>query len=167
MMKLSEKNKQRLAAGIILIFFLLAYKCSSQIDRVHRYSKIPSIVTLLPSKPMKFNDGNQDTIYVSITADSIGIGDYDCKIFLFMPKYRDVSEYTLQIGFEDRTDLLLMPSTVIKKYNFAEFDLSPNEYTKLCSTKFDMVSFNRDTILEPCVNIKTKDFFIKFLAGLK
>jgi hypothetical protein len=84
-----------------------------------------------------------------------------------MPKSRNIKGYSLQIGFTDKTTLSLSPSTTISKYNFSEYEVDMEAYAKLQSTQFDMISFNKDTVMEPCVSIKTKDYFVKFLNELK
>lgn len=154
-------------ALICLLILLMAFGCFGQVSRLHRYSEAQNIVTLVPTIPMKFNDGNSDTIYVNISADSMGVGDYDVRVFMFMPDSRDVGGYVIQLYFEDGGHIFLEQSMYIPKYNYAEYDVSAKDYEQLSCKKFDVISFNKDMLMEPCTNIKTKDFFVKFCNSLK
>jgi hypothetical protein len=163
---MTEKTKQWIAAILFTLFFIIASLCSSQVQRIARHHD-KKIVTLLPEKPMKFNAGENDTIFVSILADSVGKSDYNVSVFMFMPKSKFNINYSIQIGFEDGSSIELYSSTSAIKYNFLEYEIDEEYWQKLKACKFDLISFNHDNIVEPCVNIRTKDYFIIFLNSLK
>lgn len=159
-----ERRLRIFTWGFILAFFFIAYKCSGQNIRIKRYSDNKTI-TILPKVPMKFNDGNNDTIYLSILADSLAKG-YDCRLFCFMPHNRDIKKYSVSIWTADGDFTALNPSNVIEQYNYAEYDLSASQ-TTMINQKVEMIAFDTQTTTEPCVDIKTAYFFVKFFAGLK
>lgn len=164
---MKEKAIRRLAAILFILFFLIAYKCTSQIERIKRYSSDPTITTFIPTTPMRFHMANDDTIFVSISADSLDEESIDIKIFMFMPLSLNVYDYGLEIGFINGKAIKLAHDLIIPRHNYAEYPLTQGELEWLRNTKFDYISFNKDGELNPCVNVKTKDFFCNFLQGLQ
>lgn len=165
-MKKSEKYKQRVIALLFLLFFFIAYKCTSQIERIKRYAADPTITTFIPTIPMRFHMANDDTIFVSISADSLDPEFTDIRIFMFMPLSLNVSDYGLEIGLVNGKAIKLTHDLIIPRHNYAEYPLTQSELEWLRNTKFDYISFNKEGELNPCVNVKTKDFFCNFLQRL-
>lgn len=161
-----EKFIRRIAAILFILFFLIAYKCTSQIERIKRYSSDPTITTFIPTTPMRFHMANDDTIFVSISADSLDEEYTDIKIFMFMPLSLNVSDYSLEIGLVNGKAIKLIHDLIIPHHNYAEYPLTELELEWLRNTKFDYISFNKEGESNPCVNIKTKDFFCNFLQRL-
>lgn len=151
---------------LVLLLLLLSTTCSSQIQRIKRYSADPSITTFIPESPMKFHMANDDTIYVSISADSLDSEFTDIKIFMFMPLSLKVQEYKLEIGLVNGKAINLTADYTLPQQNYSEFPLTQSELEWLRNTKFDYISFNKEGEVNPCVHIKTKDFFCTFLQGL-
>lgn len=162
---MKEKNKQRLFALVCVLILVVAAKCSAQLNRVNRYYNNPSITTLYPSHPMKFNTGSNDTLYVSITADSLG-GKYDYRLFAYFPESKPIKGYWIEIGFTNGTVSTFEPVFVSNRHNFAEFIIDSEDLIKLRMYRFDYISFNTKRIMEPCTAIKTKDYFVRFFQML-
>lgn len=163
----NEKRNRRLTAILFIIFFILVWECTGQVKRIKRYKNYPEITTILPVKAMKFNTGNNDTIYVSISADSVEADYYDIKLFVFFPKSKSIKDYSVEIGFPNGKWITLTADITVLKYNYSEYYISEDALERLQMMKFDYISFNKDTIVEPCVNIRTKDFFCNFLQHYK
>lgn len=143
-------------------FSLLTLFSFSQVVSIHRYNERPEIATKLPSMPMKFNMA-QDTIFVNIYADSLTSG-YDVKLFVHFPAFKSIQGYSLAIGFPDGSYETF--SQVIGNDHYAEFPVGSEAMKKLRNIRFDVISFETKGLSEPCVNIKTKDFFTNFLKTL-
>jgi len=92
---------------------------------------------------MKFSCGKTDTVYISVNNSNL--------IVNFSGEHHNWKSIT--IGFVDG-DQLVIPSD--------NCYFIPNK-TKLMTTKFDYISFDDKSASLACINIKTKDYFIKEL----
>lgn len=158
-MKLSEKNKQRIAAILFTLFFLIVYQCSGQ-KRIHRYPSYPEIVTLTPDKPMKFDGGNNDTIYLSILADSLDEYDYQYTLYCQFP--RSVNNFSIEIQYTNNTTQIFEPYRIVD--NYVELKINDG---KLAYLPLSAVIFYNNNVMQSCIRIKTKDYFINFLKQVR
>ena len=103
------------------------------------------------SAQMKFSCGKYDTIFVNISCKK------DCRLQVWCSGHIHSEWKSITIGFIDGDELV-----VSSKDNYLIPDTS-----KLASTKFDYIAFDEETKSKACVQIKTKDFFIKYLSSVK
>jgi hypothetical protein len=150
---------------VAVLLFFTCLECSGQVKRVKRYSERPDITTIVPTHCMKFGHIDNDTIYVSISADSSELG-YNVKLFMFMPRHKDVRDYSLEIGLAGKP-YLFDNGSILDDYNYIEYYLSDDIVKTLKTTPIDYISFNTGKWREPCYQIKTPDFFCKFLQLYK
>jgi hypothetical protein len=114
---------------------------------------------------MKFGHIDNDTIFVSISADSSELG-YNFKLFMFMPRHKDVRDYSLEIGLAGKT-LIFDNGSILDDYNYIEYYLSDDVLRLLKTSPIECISFNTGKWREPCYNIKTPLFFCNFLQPYK
>jgi len=107
---------------IMMVLFIICAECSGQ-TRTHRYTTDSNVVTITPDMPMKFNAGRNDTIFLSIFADSLSEG-YCFSIFMYFPKRIDIREYTLDIGIGGKTLTFESGLTIIEN-NYSNYIIDP------------------------------------------
>lgn len=160
-MKSKERLYRWIAAVICATFLIIAYKASGQINRLNRYVNNPEVVTLVPDGLMKFEHDDNDTIYLSILADSTYVTQY--ALFSFFPG--SVNNYMIEIGFTDNSFETFKATSI--KGNYAEFEIYPKQLDKLRSRPFDTISFINNNVLQTCIKVKTKNYFMDFLKQVR
>ena len=130
----NEFRNRRIALIICLLFLIVVYKCSGQVSS---------------TVPMKFSCGKNDTVYIYIASNS---DHSDAKLIVQCSKHQHKNWTGITIGFVDG-ELLELKSADC--YSISNID-------KLKSVKFDYLSFDEFLLSTACINIKTKDYFIKF-----
>jgi len=130
-----EKSNRGLVAIIAIIFLLIAYTCSSQ-------------------TPMKFSCGKFDTIYVSITQDTI-MGVYRLETSCTKHKHSEWKSITFGFVNGDMTEVFSEGGWVI---------MNPK---LLREVEFDYVSFDEQFFSTACINIRTKDYFTKYFSQVE
>lgn len=158
-MKISEKNKQRLIAILFLLFFFVLYQCSGQ-QRIHRYPNNPNITTLTPEEPMKFDGGDNDTIFLSILADSLGWKEYKYSLYCYFP--RAINNFSIELQYINNTSQIFTPERIIDGY--AEFKVSDG---KLAYLPLSAVIFYNNNVVQSCINVRTRNYFINFYKKVK
>jgi hypothetical protein len=130
-----EKSNQRaFALFCVLFLLLLAATCRSQ------SRDYPT--------PMKFSCGLKDTIYISIAEDEFS-GNY---LTVSCTKHNHTEWKSITLGFVDGDILEFFPDN---GWWVADVD-------KLSSVEFDYISFDEQYFSTACMEIKTKDYFIKY-----
>lgn len=98
---------------------------------------------------MKFNCGKKDTVYIGIKIDSLSTIP---MLNVRCTGHEHLEWKSITIGFENGEQLV-----VARNNSFFIFD----EYW-LRTTPFTYVLFDREEGSLGCLNIRTKDYFIKF-----
>lgn len=106
------------------------------------------------SAQMKFSCGKTDTIYVNIASDRLFS---NCRLLVSCSGHNHSEWQSITIGFID--------GDALEVYRDGGYLILNTE--KLSTTKFDYISFDEKDKSRACVNIKTKDFFIKYLSSVK
>lgn len=98
-----------------------------------------------------------DTLFVGLLKC-----DKEVRVFCKFPEGKNLEGYFFKINFPDGSFDLYQP--VYRNGSYAEFSVS--DVKKLSKQYFDYISFECAAVSEPCTNVKTKDFFTKFLKEL-
>jgi len=134
----TKRSNIGMTAIFAIIFFLIAYTCSSQSDRDY-------------PQPMKFSCGDKDTIYVSIEFEP-AFDVYHLTVSCTSHEHLEWNSIT--IGFIDGTSLEV----------FREYGWLITEEALLFNVDFDYVSFDEQFSSTACINIRTKDYFKKYYS---
>lgn len=138
-----KKNKERfrknLTALIVVIFFLVAYKCSGQ-----KY----------PERPMQFETEDNEKVYISVLKEPA-----QTSIVAYFNKDQS-TPYTLKIGFVDNYQIVLKP-VMVKK--ILCYQLDDRALLRLKTIKFDSIIFESPGTMFGSINVSSKDYFINFL----
>lgn len=105
-------------------------------------------------KPMKFNCGKTDTVYVGIEIDSLS---QIPKLNVRCTGHEHLEWKSLTIGFENGDELV-----VARNNSFFIFDEA-----WIRTTPFNYILFDKEEGSLGCLNIKTKDYFIKFFNSVQ
>lgn len=132
-----ERKLRRCALLFSLAFLFVCYQCTGQTS----------------SYPMKFSCGRIDTIYIYVNTDSLN----HSQLFVQCSKHTHKTWTGITIGFVDG-DMLQV---------YSKDCYAINDIDKLKYAKFDYISFDEILSSTACVNIKTKDYFIKFFNDNK
>ena len=165
-MKIKYEKQPTIIFIIAVLLFFMCMECDGQVKRVKRYNLRQDITTIVPDKPMKFGHIDNDTVYVSISADSSYLG-YEFRVFMFMPKFKNVGEYELEIGLEGHRTVILSSGYIISELNYVEFILEKWNVQDLKTRKIEYISFNKDGKREICNGVRTRAFFCNFLQLYK
>ena len=127
-----EKRLRRYMLLFSITFLFIAFQCSGQVS----------------SSPMKFSCGKLDTIYIYVHLDSLN----NSELYVQCSKHQHKTWIGITIGFVDGSMMELKSKDCysIKNAN------------KLYSTQFDYISFDELLSSTACINIKSKDYFIRF-----
>jgi len=129
-----EKRNRRVLAIFFVIYLGFFYKCNAQ---------------MTSGTAMKFSCGKSDTIYIKIASDSLY---NDCRLMVSCTKHKHLDWVSITFGFIDGSIL-----EVFAGDNWVIRDIS-----KLKEVKFDFISFDDIISSTACVNIRTKDYFVKY-----
>ena len=147
-----------LTAFLSLAFLLGAYKCNSQVQRYNR----AGVRVIAAPIAMKFNLMHNDTSYVSIFADSLD-SKYEVVIAASYPYDMDIESCTIEIGLQYGGNKTFVPTEIDLCSNTVFFILKDEEIEFLKSSPFDFISFNDSYSKKPCLTVKTKRYFMRFL----
>lgn len=106
------------------------------------------------STPMKFSCGKVDTIYIQIESDSTYSTN---KLKVSCSKHKHSDWTSITFGF---TDGSLVEVSSASGYQIKAAD-------KFKTVMFDFISFDDIISSTACINIKTKDYFIKHFNSVK
>ena len=151
-----------LAAFLSVLFLLTGYKSSSQ---VLRYRTDTSVV-IAAASVMKFSHRKHDTDYVSIYADSSAAG-YKVIMSVSYPNYFDVDGSSIYIGHQFGANEVFLPTRLDSSTNTAEFVLTASQVEFLKSSPITIIGFHDKYEESYCTEIKTKRYFMQFLAEYK
>lgn len=137
-----ERSNQRAVALFFVLFLLIvAATCHAQSDRDY-------------PRPMRFSCGEADTIYVSIAYEE-AFSVYHLTVSCTSHEHLEWNSIT--IGFVDGTALEV----------FREFGWLITDEKLLFENEFDFVSFDETNSSTACINIRTKDYFIKYYSQVE
>jgi len=122
-------------ALIVILLTILTYKCSSQ-SRDY-------------PNPMRFSCGKFDTIYISISHDTLSDTHH---LVVSCSKHKHTEWKSITFGFVDG-DMMEV---------FQDFGWVIDNPKLLKNVEFDYVSFDETYFSTACINIRTKDYFIKY-----
>lgn len=128
-----ERKMRRYMLMFSILFLFFAFKCSSQIVSLN---------------PMRFSCGKSDTVFIYISTDSLN----QSQLFVQCSRHQHKTWVGITIGFVDGDILEL------KAYDCYNI----KDISKLSSIKFDYISFDEFLSSTACINVKTKDYFIRF-----
>lgn len=101
--------------------------------------------------PMKFSCGKFDTIYVAISHDTI----YDVhNLTVSCTKHNHTEWKSITFGFVDGTMLEV----------FQDGGWVITDPKLLGSVEFDYISFDEAYFSSACIQVRTKDYFIKYFS---
>ena len=154
-----ERRNNLLTALCILIFFVLAVKCTAQI----KTSVYPNGITYkYNERPLYFGDEkNKERLCINLTADSLGYGNYKVQMTLKTPN--EIGRCNVKIGFPDGSFEYLESKYFIESINGNVYELTESQINKLRSVKYDYVGFETEKSITSCVSIKRPTFFTDFL----
>ena len=133
-----EKSNQGAVALFFILFFLIVVAtCHSQ-NRDY-------------PTPMKFSCGKFDTIYVSITHDTL-IDTHHLTVSC--TKHNHTEWKSITFGFVDGTMLEV----------FQDGGWTITDPKLLSAVEFDFISFDEAYFSSACINIRTKDYFTKYFS---
>ena len=130
-----RSNRKALALFFILFFLIVAATCHAQ-NRAY-------------PTPMKYSCGKLDTIYISIAHDSISDTHH---LTVSCTKHNHTEWKSITFGFVDG-DMLEV---------YQDFGWEISNPKLLEKVEFDYVSFDETYFSTACINIRTKDYFIKY-----
>lgn len=139
-----KKNKERFRknalAILIVIFFLIAYKCSGQ--------------SSYPERPLQFETEYNEKVYISVMKESA-----QTSIVAYFNKDQSIP-YTLKIGFVDDYQVILKPIMVKKVMCY---QLDDKAFNRLKTIQFNSIIFECPGTAFGSISVSSKDYFIKFL----
>jgi len=106
------------------------------------------------STPMKFSCGKNDTIYIQIESDSTYSTS---KLNVSCSKHKHSDWTSITFGFTD--------GSLVEVSSAFGYQIKDTE--KFKSVMFDFISFDDIISSTACINIKTKDYFIKHFNSVK
>lgn len=138
-----KKNKERfrknLTAIIVVIFFLVAYKCTAQ---------------EFPERPLQFETEYNEKVYISVMKEPA-----QTSIVAYFNKDQS-TPYTLKIGFVDDYQVILKPIMVKKVMCY---QLDDKALKRLKTVQFNSIIFECPGTAFGSISVTSKDYFIKFL----
>jgi len=144
-----------------LILILISLTSFSQIERVYRFTDTKQVVTLYPSTPMYFwNGDNRDTteaIIVSASVDSISPNQIVASIFIYYSKPLVMAD--LVVKFTNGSRVIIKPSITILADNYYEYELSQSKYDLLRTQNVSAIVFGNHI---ECKTLDKKNFFVQF-----
>lgn len=169
-MKSKHERLNKFLLGLcIIMFFAIAAKCTAQID-VHRNTVFNEllkhdITTISPAEGLKFGSptGRQDTIFLSVLADSLTIKSYCIRLYAFFPKGIDIDGYGVTLKFSDGYYFKCKQVLYDKTDNYCEYTLPNDIYYHLAHATCSDISLEN---VGEIVNLKYKEFFMDFVNTL-
>jgi len=154
-----ERRNNLITALCILIFFVVAVKCTSQI----KTSVYPNGITYkYNEKPLYFGDEkNKERLCLNITADSLGYKNYKLQVTLRTPS--NIGRCNIKIGFPDGSFEYLESKYFMEEISGNVYELTEKQVNKLASAKHDVISFETSKGKMYCTDIKHPTFFTDFL----
>jgi len=106
------------------------------------------------SAPMRFSCGKTDTIYIQIESDSTYSTS---KLNVSCSKHKHSDWTSITFGFTD--------GSLLEVSSASGYQIKDTE--KFKTIMFDFISFDDIISSTACINIKTKDYFIKHFNSVK
>jgi hypothetical protein len=167
MEKSVNEGRNKILLGLcFVVFFMVAAKCSGQaITRYSRCDGDKEIITKMPAKSMVLSLQADTTIktYLSVYSDSSDVINY--RLYVYFPNNIFADEFKVKIGFIDGGKLLeIKPYRTVN--NYAEYNLSKSEVSRLSDSKFDYLEFDGPKIKFICMGLKTEGYFTDYVRKL-
>lgn len=106
--------------------------------------------------------GGNDTIFVGLYADSLGVNSYHMSVYIHYPKEVSVNASRLDVGF-DKGGIESLESSFIKE-NYVEYKMTASQHNKLKNYKYEYINFHIDDYDIPFVS--EGEYFMRFFKAL-
>lgn len=169
----NEKRNNLLMILFAVAFLVIAFKVTGQTLDVSRhpgydYNVKKQTTSISPTNPLIFGApvNENDTIFLSIKADSLGSNIYSICLFVNYPKEvkLEFPYPTLRIDFDNGYTSFFNPIRVFNKINKIEYQVTPESLINLTENKYNHVVFG--DIAQSYIK-SDESFFIDFLQVIK
>lgn len=159
-----DKGYRITALILIVIFFIIASQCSSQVLRLANYQNDARTTSIYPDHTIDFESPKSasDTIHLSVVADSINPNGYYVRLYAYYPE-NIVASPKIYIRYEGGNVDVFTQTVYNADGNYAEYSFTTESYKNIPYRKYEAIVFDKVAI---CTETKNKDYFINFFKNL-